>query len=57
MSNKTSNNGLDTSLEYIASLQDMAFLLNEVFLLSSSDSLNEKNEERLKESVKKNCSY
>jgi alkylation response protein AidB-like acyl-CoA dehydrogenase len=49
MSNKTSNNGLDTSLEYSAPLQDMAFLLNEVFPLASSDSLNEKSEESLKE--------
>ena len=45
MSNKTSGEGLD----YIAPLQDMAFLLNEVFPLSSSDSLTEKSEESLKE--------
>ena len=47
MSNKTSNKGLDTSLEYSAPLQDMAFLLNEVFPPSKSETIDQSLEEEL----------
>ena len=47
MSNKTSNEGPESSLEYQAPLQDMAFLLNEVFPLSSSENPETNSEEEL----------
>jgi alkylation response protein AidB-like acyl-CoA dehydrogenase len=47
MSNKTSNEGLETSLEYQAPLQDMAFLLNEVFAVTADNKSEEALEEQM----------
>lgn len=51
MSNKTFNKTLENGLEYHAPLQDMAFLLNEVFARPSNEAesgiLSEKNEDEL----------
>ena len=49
MPNKTSNKGLENGIDYQAPLQDMAFLLNEVFPLQS--------QKRLIKILKKNYSY
>lgn len=47
MSNKTSDKGLENGIDYQAPLQDMAFLLNEVFPPPESETIDQNTEEEL----------